>query len=79
MEEFFLILRKIDNRNFSLQANGFMIENGKRGVPLTLITVAGNLMDLFMNVKEVANDNKLLPNGYDIPSLWIKKLTISGK
>jgi PmbA protein len=65
--------------NFSLQANGFMIENGKRGVPLTLITVAGNLMDLFMNVKEVANDNKLLPNGYDIPSLWIKKLTISGK
>ncbi len=79
MEEFFLILRKIDNRNFSLQANGFMIENGKRGVPLTLITVAGNLMDLFMNVKEVANDNKLLPNGYDITSLWIKKLTISGK
>jgi PmbA protein len=65
--------------NFSLQANGFMIENGKRGVPLTLITVAGNLMDLFMNVKEVANDNKLLPNGYDVPSLWIKKLTISGK
>jgi PmbA protein len=65
--------------NFSLQANGFMIENGKRGVPLTLITVAGNLMDLFMNVKEVANDNKLLPNGYDIPSVWIKKLTISGK
>jgi predicted Zn-dependent protease len=56
-----------------------MIESGKRGVPLTLITVAGNLMDLFMNVKEVANDNKLLPNGYDIPSLWIKKLTISGK
>ena len=79
MEEFFLILRKIDNGNFSLLANGFMIENGKRGVPLTLITVAGNLMDLFMNVKEVANDNKLLPNGYDIPSLWIKKLTISGK
>jgi PmbA protein len=65
--------------NFSLQANGFMIENGKRGVPLTLITVAGNLIDLFMTVKEVANDNELLPSGYDVPSLWIKKLTISGK
>jgi PmbA protein len=65
--------------NFSLQANGFMIENGKRGVPLTLITVAGNLVDLFMTVKEVANDNELLPSGYDVPSLLIKKLTISGK
>ncbi len=65
--------------NFSLQANGFMIENGKRGVPLTLITVAGNLLTLFMDVKEVANDNELLPSGYDVPSLFIKKLTISGK
>ena len=65
--------------NFSLQANGFMIESGKRGVPLTLITVAGNLLTLFMDVKEVANDNELLPSGYDVPSLFIKKLTIAGK
>lgn len=65
--------------NFSLQANGFMIENGKRSTPLTLITVAGNLMDMFMNVKEVASDNELLSSGYDVPSLFIKKLTISGK
>lgn len=65
--------------NFSLQANGFMIENGKRSTPLTLITVAGNLMDMFMNVKEVASDNELLSSGYDVPSLFIKKLTVSGK
>jgi PmbA protein len=65
--------------NFSLQANGFMIENGKRSTPLTLITVAGNLMDMFLNVKEVASDNELLSSGYDVPSLFIKKLTVSGK
>ncbi len=65
--------------NFSLQANGFMIENGKRSTPLTLITVAGNLMDMFMNVKDVASDNELLSSGYDVPSLFIKKLTVSGK
>ncbi len=65
--------------NFSLQANGFMIENGKRSTPLTLITVAGNLMDMFMNVKEVASDNELLSSGYDVPSLYIKKLTVAGK
>ncbi|MEY3431139.1 MAG: hypothetical protein RIS53_37 [Bacillota bacterium] len=65
--------------NFSLQANGFMIENGKRSTPLTLITVAGNLMDMFMNVKEVGSDNELLSSGYDVPSIYIKKLTIAGK
>jgi PmbA protein len=65
--------------NFSLQANGFMIENGQKSTPLTLITVAGNLMDMFLNVKEVANDNELLSSGYDVPSLVIKKLAISGK
>jgi PmbA protein len=65
--------------NFSLQANGFLIENGQRGTALTLITVAGNLVDLFMNVKDVASDNELLSSGYDVPSLYIKKLAISGK
>jgi PmbA protein len=65
--------------NFSLQANGFMIEEGKQSTPLTLITVAGNLVDLFMNVKEVASDRDLLPSGYDVPSIYIKKLAIAGK
>jgi PmbA protein len=65
--------------NFSLQANGFMIEDGKQSTPLTLITIAGNLVELFMNVKEVASDRDLLPSGYDVPSIYIKKLAIAGK
>jgi hypothetical protein len=36
-------------------------------------------MDMFLNVKEVASDNELLSSGYDVPSLFIKKLTVSGK
>jgi PmbA protein len=65
--------------NFSLQANGFMIEKGQKATPLTLITVAGNLVDVFMNVKEVANDNELLLSSYNVPSVFIKSLTVSGK
>ena len=65
--------------DFSLQANGFMIENGKKSTPLTLITVAGNLVDVFMNVKEVANDNELLLSSYNVPSVFIKSLAVSGK
>jgi PmbA protein len=64
--------------NFSLQANGFLVENGKKTKPLTLITVAGNLVDLFMNVTEVGGDNELLLSGFDVPSLIIKKLAVSG-
>lgn len=65
--------------DFSLQANGFMIENGVRKTPLTLITVAGNLTELFMNIKEVGNDNKLLLSSYNVPSVIVKKLAVSGK
>jgi PmbA protein len=64
--------------NFSLQANGFLIENGKKTKPLTLITLAGNLVELFMNVTEIANDNELLLSGFDVPSVIIKKLSVSG-
>jgi PmbA protein len=64
--------------NFSLQANGFLIENGNKTRPLTLITVAGNLVELFMNVTELGSDNELLLSGFDVPSVVIKKLSVSG-
>ena len=57
-----------------------MIRDGKLAEPLTLITVAGNLKDVFMDVKEVANNSKLqIRNGYTLPSMFIKKMAISGK
>jgi PmbA protein len=65
--------------DFSLQANGFMIENGVKTTPLTLITVAGNLMEMFMNIKDVGNDNELLLSSYNVPSVIVKKLAVSGK
>jgi PmbA protein len=65
--------------NFSLQAEGFMIRDGKLAEPLSLITVAGNLLDLFMNVREVANNAELQLSGISAPSLLIKNLAISGK
>lgn len=65
--------------NFSLQSQGFMIRDGKIAEPLTLITIAGNLVDVFMNIKDVANDSKLILNGTTTPSVYIKKLAVSGK
>ena len=65
--------------NFSLQSTGFMIENGKKGKPLDLITVGGNLLDLFKDVLEVGNDVTVSPSGVSAESLLIKKISVSGK
>lgn len=65
--------------NFSLQAQGFMIRDGKLAEPLSLITVAGNLADMFMNIKEVTNEQKMILNGVFTPDVYFKSLAVSGK
>lgn len=65
--------------NFSLQASGFMIRDGKIAEPINLITVAGNLLQLFKDVIGVANNSELQTSSYTTSSLLIKKLAISGK
>ena len=66
--------------NFSLQCAGFMIRDGKKAEPLALITVAGNLLNVFRNIKCVANNNKLvISNQMSCPSIYVGKLPISGK
>jgi len=66
--------------NFSLQCAGFMIRDGKKAKPLALITVAGNLINVFNNIKCVANNSKLvLHNQMSAPSIYVGKMTISGK
>ncbi len=64
--------------NFSLQAKGYQIENGKKGRPITLITVAGNLFDMIQNIKEVGSDSELLSSGFTSSSMYIKSMAISG-
>ena len=65
--------------NFSLQSTGFMIENGKKGRPLDLITVSGNLLDIFKDVLEVGNDVTVSPSGVSAESVLIKKIVVSGE
>lgn len=65
--------------NFSLQSTGFLIENGKRGRPLDLITVSGNLLTLFNDISTVGSDVKCFGDGVSCPSVIVKKLSITGK
>lgn len=45
--------------DFSLGANGQVIENGKLSYPVRGFTLAGNIIDLFKNIALIANDFQL--------------------
>ena len=65
--------------NFSLQSSGFLIKNGKRDRGLDLITVSGNLLEIFNDVLAVGSDLEASYSGVAAPSLLIKKIAVSGK
>ena len=66
--------------NFSLQSAGFMIRDGKIAEPLSLITIADNLLNLFNNIKDVANNSKLIiQTATTCPSIYVKKISVTGK
>ena len=65
--------------DFSLQSSGFLIKDGKLDRGLDIITVSGNILKLFEDVKEVGSDIEVSPSGVACSSLFVKKLTVSGK
>lgn len=66
--------------NFSLQAEGRLIENGALTRPVNLITVAGNLYELLQDIEVVGNDWDCgMSPGVFSPSIVIKKLAVSGE
>lgn len=69
--------------DFSLQAQGFLIEDGKVSRPVTQIVVAGNIIDVFSKVEAISNDFKFALGGsaghIGSPSIKINNLDVSGE
>ena len=65
--------------NFSLQSTGFLVKNGKKDRGLDIITISGNLVKLFMDIKEVGSDETVFPSAVSCPSVIIKKIAVGGK
>ncbi|HEC14421.1 MAG TPA: TldD/PmbA family protein, partial [Rhodospirillales bacterium] len=63
--------------DYSRGAGGFWIENGELTYPVSEITVAGNLIDMFANIT-AANDLEFR-YGTNAPTLRIEGMTIAGK
>ena len=65
--------------DFSLQASGYLVKNGKRDQSVTLITVAGNFMALMNDVVEVGGDLDWTYHQVISPSIYFKNCAISGE
>lgn len=65
--------------DFSCQAQGFMIRDGKIAEPLTLITISGNVLKMFGDVKDLDNNSKLTLSRITLPDVYIKSMSIGGK
>ena len=57
-------------------ASGFWIENGALAFPVSEMTVAGNLKDMFLRM--VAANDLEYRTGADSPTLRIDDLTVAG-
>jgi len=62
--------------DYSRGAGGFWIENGKRGYPVSEVTIAGNLIDMFRTLT-AANDLEFR-YGTNAPTLRVEGLTVAG-
>jgi len=62
--------------DYSRGAAGFWIENGKIAYPVSEITIAGNLKDMFMNM--VAANDLVFRYGVNAPTVRVEGMTIAG-
>ncbi|MDD3370255.1 MAG: TldD/PmbA family protein [Alphaproteobacteria bacterium] len=63
--------------DYSVAAAGFWIENGEIAFPVSEMTIAGNLKDMFLNLTP-ANDLDLR-YGINAPTLRIEGMTVAGE
>lgn len=62
--------------DYSRGASGFWIENGKLTFPVSEITVAGNLKDMFLNLTPASD--LVFRNGTNAPTIRVEGMTVAG-
>ncbi len=65
--------------DFSCQAEGYRIRDGKIAEPLTLITLSGNLLKMFQDLKGFDGEAKMSVSGVSVGNAYIKAMNIGGK
>ena len=69
--------------DFSIESEGFLIENGEEGKAVRSFTIAGNFFTLLETVEAVGSDLRFgLPGGFTLfgaPSVLLKNVSVAGK
>ena len=65
--------------DFSLQCQGYLVKNGKRDRSVSLITVAGNFLDLMKHVVAVGSDLDWKYRTVAAPSIAFESIAVSGE
>lgn len=65
--------------DFSLAAEGFLIEKGSLSSSVEQITIAGNFYELLKNVEAIGNDLSFNLSGVGSPSLFFPSIAVSGQ
>ncbi|MCI2055130.1 MAG: metallopeptidase TldD-related protein, partial [Bacilli bacterium] len=65
--------------NFSCQAEGFMIRDGKIAEPLSLITLSGSLLKMMKDVKALDSNELTTVSSITCPDVYVKAMSIGGK
>ncbi len=63
--------------DYSRGASGFWIENGEIAYPVNEVSIAGNLMDMYMNL--TAADDLEFRYGINAPTLRVEGMTVAGR
>lgn len=77
VEDLFLSGMNDVTGDFSFGCSGFLVEKGLASSPVKEITIAGNILDLFKNVLEIADDNPY-KTSISSPSILVSKLAVAG-
>ena len=71
-----LRIQTVRSSTYSRGASGFWIENGKLAFPVSELTVAGNLNDMFMQVSPA--DDLEFRYATNVPTLRIDGMMVAG-
>ena len=63
--------------DYSRGASGFWVENGEISYPVSELTIAGNLIDMFSHLR-AANDLEFR-YGTNAPTIRIEGMTVAGR
>jgi len=64
--------------DFSVGACGMWISEGELSYPVEEVTIAGNMLDMMLNIEEIANDIRFVSSVVS-PTFKIAKMTVAGR